>query len=234
MASGREVVVPPERVAGWIARFAERHGQYAAAWADRSLLLTAADGETARLSLPGNTPWPVHVDGSDDADDPVTAFVQAAIRSRVLGLLLIRRGGYSVGVAAGAAIIAHRSGSRYLQGRTAAGGWSQQRFARRRANQAKAGLDKAREAIVDVVLPRVGDLDEVVSAGERQAVREVLSAPELQDLNGLLRQDMLPSGPATFAALGDLLTRARSVGVVIGSGPEGVLLPGDQPRQESP
>ncbi len=153
-----------------------------------------------------------------DGDDAVAAFVSTATEPRVLGLLLIRRGGYSVGIAEGATIVAHRSGTRYLQGRTAAGGWSQQRFARRRANQAKAGLDKAREAIVDVVLPRVADLDEVVAAGERQAVREVLSDPHVQVLNGLLRQDMVPSGKANFAALGDLHARARSVSVLLTTG----------------
>lgn len=209
----REVWVTPERIAGWVARFGDSHGSYVAVRTDRTLDLVAGDGEVARLALPGLATPP----GGDDA---VAAFAATATEPRVLGLLLIRRGGFSVGIAEGATIIAHRSGTRYLQGRTAAGGWSQQRFARRRANQAKAGLDKAREAIVDVVLPRVADLDEVVAAGERQAVREVLSDPQVDELNGLLRQDMLPSGPANYAALGDLLTRARSVRVLMTTGPD--------------
>jgi hypothetical protein len=204
----REVWVPPERIGGWIDRFGDRHGGFVAAHRGDALDLLATDGEGARLSFP----WRERL---TNVDDPVAAFVSATATSRVLGLLLIRRGGYSVGIAEGAAIVAHRSGSRYLQGRTAAGGWSQQRFARRRASQAKAGLDQAREAVVDVVLPRAADLHEVVAAGERQAVREVLSDPQVESLNGLLRADMLPSGPATYAALGDLLTRARSVSVLI-------------------
>jgi len=208
----REVWVTPERIAGWIARFGDSHGGYVAARTDQTLDLVAGDGEVARLALPGQATPP-------NGDDAVAAFVSTATEPRVLGLLLIRRGGYSVGIADGATIVAHRSGTRYLQGRTAAGGWSQQRFARRRANQAKAGLDKAREAIVDVVLPRVADLDEVVAAGERQAVREVLSDPHVQVLNGLLRQDMVPSGKANFAALGDLHTRARSVSVLLTTQP---------------
>jgi hypothetical protein len=212
----REVWVTPERIGGWIERFGERHGGYTAKQADGALDLTAGDGEGARLALPGRTTVP-------GGDDPVAAIVAAANRPRVIGLLLIRRGGYSVGVAEGAAIVAHRSGTRYLQGRTAAGGWSQQRFARRRANQAKAGLDKARDAVIDVVLPRATDLDEVVAAGERQAVREVLSDPQVEALSGLLRQDMLPSGPANYAALGDLLTRARSVSVVMSTAPGGAV-----------
>jgi hypothetical protein len=202
----REVWVTPERIAGWIARFGERHGGFVATQTDHALDLVADDGEAARLTMPGS-------DTVLAGNDPVATFVSLATEQRVVGLLLIRRGGYSVGVAEGPVIVAHRSGTRYLQGRTAAGGWSQQRFARRRANQAKAGLDKAREAVVEVVLPRLADLDEVVAAGERQAVREVLSDPQVQALNGLLRQDMLPSGPATYAALGDLLVRARSVTV---------------------
>jgi hypothetical protein len=206
----REVWVAPERIAGWIDRFGDRHGGFLATGTDEVLNLVAGDGEAARLTLPGRS--------LSVGDDPVGALIAAATDPRVLGLLLIRRGGYSVGVAEGAAIVAHRSGTRYLQGRTAAGGWSQQRFARRRANQAKAALDKAREAVVDVVMPRAADLDEVVAAGERQAVREVLSDPEVHVLGGLLRQDMLPSGPATYAALGDLLTRARSVSVLMTTG----------------
>jgi hypothetical protein len=207
----REVWVPPERIAGWIDRFAERHGGFVATATEQALDLVAGDGEAARLTLPGRSLPP-------GDDDRVAAFVSLATQPRVVALLLIRRGGYSVGVAEGPAIAAHRSGTRYLQGRTAAGGWSQQRFARRRANQAKAGLDKAREAVVDVVLPRAADLDEVVAAGERQAVREVLSDPQVQVLDGLLRQDMLPSGPANYAALGDVLTRARSVSVLMTTG----------------
>lgn len=203
----REVWVTPERIGGWIDRFGDRHGGYVATRTDRALDLVG-DGEAARLALPGQPMLPA-------GDDPVAAFVSAANVPRVVGLLLIRRGGYSVGIAEGAVIVTHRTGTRYLQGRTAAGGWSQQRFARRRANQAKAGLDKAREAIVDVVLPRAADLDEIVAAGERQAVREVLSDAQVAGLNVLLRQDMLPSGPASYAALGDLLTRARSVSVLM-------------------
>ena len=52
------------------------------------------------------------------------------------GLVLVRRGGYAVGVAAGERLTASKVGTRYVQSRTAAGGWSQQRYARRRVNQA--------------------------------------------------------------------------------------------------
>ncbi|WP_397333787.1 Vms1/Ankzf1 family peptidyl-tRNA hydrolase [Ornithinimicrobium sp. INDO-MA30-4] len=56
----------------------------------------------------------------------------------VFGLVLVRRGGYTVGVVENAALVRHYAGTRYVQSRTAAGGWSQQRYARRRGNQADA------------------------------------------------------------------------------------------------
>ena len=55
-----------------------------------------------------------------------------------LAVLLLRRGGYAVALAAEDGLLAHKVGSRHVQSRTAAGGWSQQRFARRRGNQADA------------------------------------------------------------------------------------------------
>ncbi len=58
-----------------------------------------------------------------------------------LGVVLVRRGGYAVGLASGGTFSASKVGTRHVQSRTAAGGWSQQRFARRRGNQADALVD---------------------------------------------------------------------------------------------
>ena len=65
-----------------------------------------------------------------------------------LAVVLVRRGGYAVGVASGDRLTAHKVGTRYVQSRTAAGGWSQQRFARRRANQADGLVGAAAEHAV--------------------------------------------------------------------------------------
>jgi len=40
-------------------------------------------------------------------------------------------------------VVESKVGQRHVQGRTKAGGWSQQRFARRRANQARAAFEAA-------------------------------------------------------------------------------------------
>ena len=48
--------------------------------------------------------------------------------------------------------IASKVGSGYVQGRTKAGGWSQQRFARRRANQAHALWNDAADVAARILL----------------------------------------------------------------------------------
>src|SRR5687768_69778 len=98
----------------------------------------------------------------------VAGFVAAAFALRRLGLLLVRRGGIAVGVAVGGELTASKVDSAYVQSRTAAGGWSQQRFARRRENQAKALAVGA--ADVAARLLTAGDLDALVTGGDRALV----------------------------------------------------------------
>src|SRR6266511_3002884 len=126
--TGRWVEGDPERLPRWLAGFTERHGPSTVDIDGYAIRLRAADGEVAMCHTPPGTPEPVDLDG----------FVAAAQQERRLGLLLVRRGGFAVGVATGTELVASKVDSRYVQSRTAAGGWSQQRFARRRENQAKA------------------------------------------------------------------------------------------------
>ena len=99
-----------------------------------------------------------------------------------LGVVLVRRGGYAVGLASGGAFTASKVGSRHVQSRTAAGGWSQQRFARRRGKQADELVDAvvghARRVLLgDDESPREGARGiprGLVVGGDRTLVREVL------------------------------------------------------------
>jgi hypothetical protein len=76
------------------------------------------------------------------------AFAAHARRPRTVGVLLVRLGGYAAGVFTGypPALQDAKVGSRLVHGRSAAGGWSQHRFARRREKQANEALDAAAEA----------------------------------------------------------------------------------------
>ena len=72
-------------------------------------------------------------------------------------MLLVRRGRWAVGVFDGADLVVSKVDARQVQGRTAAGGWSQQRFARRRGHQTDAVVEHAVETAVRVLLPHAGD-----------------------------------------------------------------------------
>jgi Actinobacteria/chloroflexi VLRF1 release factor len=146
--------------------------------------VSAPDGATAAF-LP---PWPF------DGDD-LTALVDHALRPRTVALVLVRRGGFAMGVASGDTLEASKVGSRHVQGRTKAGGWSQQRYARRRAAQADTAFAAAAEAAVGVLLPCVAALEGLVTGGDRAGVSSVLSDQRLRALTAL------PQGP--FLALPD-------------------------------
>jgi hypothetical protein len=202
VSTTRVVVVPPERLVGWAERFAQRHGAVTtgAIPDDASAIrLLASDGAVATLHPPMSGRFVRAV-----------GVVEAMATERV-GLLVIRKGGFSVGAAQGIDIIAHRTGSRYLQGRTAAGGWSQQRYARRRDNQADAGYALSGKAVEEVVLPLISTLTRVVAGGDRAAVRTVLSQRGLEPIARLLSPAMLAVGPPKRTSLDELVAKARLI-----------------------
>lgn len=172
--SGRVVDVAPERIEGWLGRFADQHGELSwQAWPDR-MLATAADGAVADCEVP----FPPL--GSS------TGLAAHAVRERQVGVLLVRLGGYAAGIFTGSTLVASKVGSRYVHGRNAAGGQSQQRFARRRDGQARVALEEAADVAVRVLLPAVRDLDAVVLGGDRRAVATVVADPRLSDVRSLV------------------------------------------------
>ncbi len=115
----------------------------------------------------------------------VAALVAHAVAERRVGVLLVRRGGHAAGVFAGAQLVASKVGSSYVQGTTKAGGWSQQRYARRRANQATAAFADAADAAARV-LGQDTALDALVAGGDRAAVQAVLTDRRLAHLGALV------------------------------------------------
>jgi len=166
------VNVSPERVDGWLAGFAERHGPLRWSAAPTQVVVIAADGCAAECEVP----FPPL---ARDASAPFGGLVAHACAERSVGVLLVRLGGYAAGVFRGATLIASRVGSRPVHGRAAAGGWSQKRFARRREGQARVALEAAAEAAARVLVPVAGTLDAVVAGGDRHAVEAVLGDARL-------------------------------------------------------
>ena len=87
----------------------------------------------------------------------------------------------------------------YVQGRTAAGGWSQQRFARRRDNQAKAASSDAVGIAGRILLPEVRSLAAVVAGGDRAAVDAILAGDldqMVQPMRDHVRREKLAANAA--------------------------------------
>ena len=191
---GRTVLVPPERVERWLDNAAARHGAFADVAADAAgVTLTCADGAVLRLVPPFG--W----DGSGPA--ALTRLGVAARSRHRVAVLLVRRGRWAVGVFDGGDLVVSKVDSRLVQGRTAAGGWSQQRFARRRGNQTDAVVDHAVETAARVLLPHAGTCVALAAGGDRGLVEEVLADRQLAGLAALRRLDPVEVGEPTKAVL---------------------------------
>jgi peptide subunit release factor 1 (eRF1) len=101
---------------------------------------------------------------------------EALAEDHVVAALLVRLGGYAVGVFEGERLVASKVGSRFVKGRHKKGGSSANRFRRRREEQARASIEEAAEVAVRVLEPWRGQIEHVALGGDRVAIREVLAA----------------------------------------------------------
>jgi hypothetical protein len=177
---GRWVDVPPARIAKWAENFAARHGPTAAQAGPAAVMLRAEDGATAEC----HPPFPPLPQPHGPMDPAAAAALLAshASASRTVGVLLVRLGGYAAGVFTGSPprLVSSKTGARLVHGRSAAGGWSQQRFARRREKQAAGALAAASDAAAAVLLPCATQLDAVVLGGDKRAVATAAADPRLR------------------------------------------------------
>ena len=174
---GRWVTTSPERLQRWLDGFAVRHGAVTRTFDEVCVRLVAEDGAVAEVEVP----FP-----------PLTGgLVEHVLRDRRVGVLLVRLGGSACGVFDGPRLVASKVTVRQVHGRSAAGGQSQQRFARRREGQVRVALQASADTAVRVLLPHAGSLDAVVVGGERTAVDAVLADTRLAALRPLVTGRLL-------------------------------------------
>ena len=101
--------------------------------------------------------------------------------------------------------------SSYVQSRTAAGGWSQQRFARRRGNQARAAAQDAADLAARLLLPQLPSLAAVVAGGDRAMVEAVLADARLQPVRELVAERFLDVADPKLTVLQSAAVAARAV-----------------------
>jgi hypothetical protein len=118
-------------------------------------------------------------------------------------VLLVRLGGFAAGVFSGAPprLAASKVGSRLVHGRSAAGGQSQQRFARRREKQAHEALAAAADTAAAVFGQYAGRLDAVVLGGEKRAIASLRDDPRLRPYFSLAVDRFLTVPDPRFAVL---------------------------------
>jgi hypothetical protein len=181
---GRWVEVPPERLGSWIVAFTDRHGAGSVSGdaAGATATFTAADGAVAECHPPFP---PLQWAGDGDPAAVAEAIVAHAVADRTVGVLLVRLGGYAIGVFTGSPprLVSSKTGSRPVHGRSAAGGWSQHRFARRRENQAVTALRAAADAATTIFGRH--RLDALVLGGAKRSVAGLRGDPRLAPYLGL-------------------------------------------------
>ena len=222
----------PGRLAGWFERFAERHGgALRTELAERRVEVTAADAATASVEVPfGPLPGP-HGEFPGLATGPL---VGHALTSRRIGLVLVRLGAHSVGIARDGAVERSATDRHLVHGRNKAGGQSQQRFARRREGQARRSLESAADEVARVLLPERDRLDAVVLGGDRRALEALRADPRLRDLlaaaerrvldvpeprRAVLAEAGVVAGPAVFEPPQGKATGTASHTIVLRRGP---------------
>jgi hypothetical protein len=177
---GRWVEIAPERLVGWVASFGERHGgtPEVTPSEDRAFVtFEAPDGSIAECHPPFP---PIRPAPEQDPEAAAQALAEHALADRTVGVLLVRLGGFAAGVFTGSPprLQASKAGSRLVHGRSAAGGWSQHRFARRREKQSAEALHAAADTAI-AIFGTVPKIDAVVLGGDKRAVAALRENPQL-------------------------------------------------------
>jgi hypothetical protein len=172
--SARSVTVAALRLGKWLDGFADRHGPWQVEAEPEQVLVRGQDGDRAWIEVPFP---PLN-------DLTIRGLLDHVRQERRIAVLLVRRGGHAAGIFHGATLLQSKVGTSYVQGTTKAGGWSQQRYARRRANQSAAAFADAADVAVRIF--HGARFEHLVLGGDREAVKAVLADQRLAHLGPLV------------------------------------------------
>lgn len=222
---GKFVEVSPTRVGGWFARFAERHGGARHTDLTRdTVTVEAVDGARAVSDVPfaplctvsgGPLDWqpgqpPLRMPGLAVSD-----LVAHVVVPRRVGILLVRLGGHSIGIAEAGRVLVSTTDSPQVHGRNKAGGWSQQRFARRREGQVRDALRSTADDVVRVLVPRLPELVAVVLGGDRRALELLRADHRLAGVFALAQPRVLDVPEPRRTVLDDAAVRVGAVEILV-------------------
>jgi len=202
--TARAVLVAPARLQRWVDNFVTGHGETELVVVDGRLTGQATDGSTFEAARP----FAMSYDGPADP----AAFAAECTQPKRWGVLLVRKGGFAIARLQRDQIVESKVGQRHVQGRTKAGGQSQQRFSRRRDNQARAAYEAAAGHAERIL---TGPLGALVCGGDRTAVEQVLEDPRLQHLARVRVDPWLAVPDPRRAVLEQAVADASSVAVAV-------------------
>jgi hypothetical protein len=202
----RGVRVSFDRLPGWLDRYDVGHPGAVWSLTEGSVVARSPDGACARIAIPyGRVPV---------GADPRNGLVWYLRHPWLLGVLVVRRGGFAVALARGPEVLDRKVGRRHVQGRSKAGGWSQQRFARRRDNQAREAFAATADHAARILAADVAHrLDALAVGGDRSALHQVLTDPRLGRLAEVAQITVGGVGDPRPDTVRRVLERVRSVQV---------------------
>ena len=100
--------------------------------------------------------------------------IEELARDHVVAAVLVRLGGFAVGLFDGERLVVSKVGSRFVKGRHKKGGSSSGRFRRRREEQALALIEVAAGTAGTVLEPHRARIEHVALGGDRAAARKVV------------------------------------------------------------
>lgn len=192
------VSVPVDRLGRWLENFESRHG---------SAGLSVLDGRLRGVAPDGSSFVAVAPFGREVREASVEALSASCVAPEDWAILLVRKGGFAVARLAGDIMTESKVGQRHVQGRTKAGGQSQQRFARRRDNQARAAYEAAAAHAARVL----AGAPLLVVGGDRAAVAAVLEDHRLRELADHVCEPFLTVPDPRRGVLEDAVRDACSV-----------------------
>ena len=170
-------------------------------------------GDRALVIAP---PFPVTESSQHESwnEEPLWSLVDA---ERLVGVVLVRLGRYSVAVYRGEGLASSKTDSRYVKGKHHAGGTSQLRYTRVREGQMRRLYVKVCETVRAQFEPLAGELDYVVLGGEKFTLNGFLKVcPRLEQYKDItLKRRLNVRDPKrdTLDDLGSTLHESRVWGI---------------------